>query len=235
MNTLILHPETEFAVSVEPSAVQTRDAAVSAARAIVIVDDEFAQELAVEAQRELKRILKDVEQCRTTVKAPVLDITRKIDTLAKDFVAVVKEQSDRVERLLSSYALKLIREAEAKERVRQAEIARVKREQETLAREAAEKAIISDAPVVIVPAANALDKQLSTLQMHPVSALIKSEGQTVTKVRRYEVSDIAALYSARPDLCEIVPRPSLINSAIKHCDSIPGLKIWDDVRTTVRV
>ena len=58
----------------------------------------------------------------------------------------------------------------------------------------------------------------------PVAA--KSKGQQVRREMKVEVTDIRALYAARPDLCKIEVNLAGVKSTCVPEMPIPGLKLW---------
>lgn len=64
----------------------------------------------------------------------------------------------------------------------------------------------------------------------------QADGMTVRQVWKFEVTDIHALYRARPDLVSLEPRTREINSAMsKGFRECPGLRIWSETVAGVRV
>jgi hypothetical protein len=51
---------------------------------------------------------------------------------------------------------------------------------------------------------------------------------------KFEITDINALFKARPDLCVIEPNGAAIRAQIPHNQNIPGLRIWQEAKARVR-
>jgi L-fucose isomerase-like protein len=85
--------------------------------------------------RDIARLLKETEDGRKLVKAPVLDLGKRIDSAAAEFAQTLEAQKTRLNGMLVAYETEQRRVAMEAERVRQAEIARQQKE----AREAQEK------------------------------------------------------------------------------------------------
>lgn len=128
MSTLAVTHIEQVSVTISPDALTIRDSAITDARAIVLIADDFTLECAAESFVALNKILRAVESERKLVKAPVLNLGTDIDTKAKDFVAPVKTESERLDGMITSYRDKKRREAEELERQRQAELARIEKE-----------------------------------------------------------------------------------------------------------
>ena len=99
------------------------------------VTDADTQAEVTNVLRDIARLLKETEDGRKQVKQPVLDLGRRIDAAAAEFVATLEAQKTRLNGLLVTYETEQRKIAMEAERVRQAEIARQQKE----AREAQEK------------------------------------------------------------------------------------------------
>ena len=74
-----------------------------------------------------------------------------------------------------------------------------------------------------------------TIEAKEFAAPAKAEKMTVRKVWKHEVTDIGALYRARPEFCVIESRPYVINAEIRGgMHECPGLRIWEEIDTIVR-
>lgn len=62
----------------------------------------------------------------------------------------------------------------------------------------------------------------------------KPEGVAVRQSYKFEVTDIKALFKARPDLCVIEPNNAAIRAQIPHNQNIPGLRIWQEAKASIR-
>ena len=65
-------------------------------------------------------------------------------------------------------------------------------------------------------------------------AAIKPEGVALRQLWKFEVVDIRALFKARPDLCVIEPNNASIRAQIPYNQSLPGLRIWQEAKASVR-
>ena len=136
MNALIVRNDATLGVSISLDAEAMKLAALKGAALVGRVTTAAEQERAVEAQLELRRVLKFCEDSRVEIKAPVIDYGKRIDAAAKEFSAEVKEEELRVVQLIADFqALEAARvrasevakrmEEERIERERQAEIRRI--------------------------------------------------------------------------------------------------------------
>ena len=142
-----------YRITITPEAERQKATILTAARAVVAVTDNDSCDIAQSRLRSLASVRTAVESSRKIVKAPVIDLGKKIDGIAADFVADVVAEEARLSALVTEYAReqqRIKREAELaaeQERQRvererheaemaaQREAARIERE-----RQAAEKA-----------------------------------------------------------------------------------------------
>ena len=142
-----------YQIQITPEAEAQKAIILSAARAVVAVTDPDSCDIAQSRLRSLASVRTAVESSRKIVKAPVIDLGKRIDGIAADFVADVVAEESRLSGLVAEYAReqqRIKREAELaaeQERQRvererheaemaaQREAARIERE-----RQAAEKA-----------------------------------------------------------------------------------------------
>ena len=117
-----------YQIKITPEAEAQKATILTAARAVVAVTDTDSCDIAQSRLRSLFSVRTAVESSRKIVKAPVLDLGKRIDGIAADFVADVVAEEVRLCRLVTEYAReqqRIKREAElAAEQERQ----RVERE-----------------------------------------------------------------------------------------------------------
>ena len=117
-----------YQITITPEAEAQKATILSAARAVVAVTDADSCDIAQSRLRSLASVRNVVESSRKIVKAPVIDLGKKIDGIAADFVADVVAEESRLSGLVTEYAReqqRIKREAElAAEQERQ----RVERE-----------------------------------------------------------------------------------------------------------
>ena len=140
MSALIVRNDATLGVSISPDAEAMKVSALSGAALVGRVSSASEQELAVNAQRELRRVLKFCEDSRVEIKAPVIDYGKRIDAAAKQFRADLEEEESRIVQLIADFqALEAarVRAAEAAKRLeeerieheRQSEIRRIAEEE----------------------------------------------------------------------------------------------------------
>lgn len=220
-------------VVVQKEAYLVREGALNEAKDIVEVSDAFTKEIAVDVLKQIKGITSDVEKARKELKAPVLELGKKIDTCAASYVENLQKEYNRINRLLSLYAAEELKRQQEEQRRIEAEQRRLEAEKEAQrkqleeAKSIEEKAEISEkieTTVKLVADTKAVAKQ----------ATPKVEGVTVKQSMDFEILDIEAVAIARPDLVIIKPNRRAILEAIKTETKINGLRIFPKVSTSVR-
>ena len=270
-NPIAVSGVSAVAVEIQSDAYTRRSEIIETAKFCPpAVTDSDTQAEVTNAVRDIRRLLKEVEDGRKTVKAPVLDIGRKIDGAAEQFCRDLIEEEKRLTGLLTSYQIeqqRIAREAEQKrqaelarqqeeERKRQAEIDRKAREAEIArlaaeraerdAKTAEERAKAQEAARKAMDEAEALaaqkEKEAASAKLEqaelmraPSPVAPKAAGTAVANPWVFEVTDAKALHAAHPELVDLLPRRADIITRIRQGErEIPGLRIYQDTRVTVR-
>lgn len=222
----------DAAVTVNMEAEAKKIEAIAASKMITEVADSFDNECAVEAVRDIKALMAEIEACRKTVKAPVLQLGKSIDKAARDFCGALITEQARVQKLITGYADEQRRIAFEAEKKRRAEQERLERERQA----AAEKLKQAETPEAVKEARATVEQAVKAeADVKAIStAPEKVSGLVVRKVKDFKIVDIDALHKARPDLVHIMPKRSEILEAIKTADSIPGLEIFEETKTSIR-
>ena len=245
MNAIVLHGADRVGLELLGSAVKERDDYLAEARGISAVTDNASLTLAVESATKLRRLTKAIEAGRTTAKAPVLDIGRRIDALAKEFIRPAEAEEARLLGMVSRYQAEQARvaaeaerkrqeelrkaeearqKAEAELRAKQAELDRIQREKERAAREADAKAAEAARVAELAARRAILTEQLratgaETARIQTAAAVVstpvKPSGTVARREPRFEVADIRKLAAEHPELVTIEPRRAEILSRIR--------------------
>lgn len=99
---------------IAPGAYELKREALAAAQAVSKVDNPEQQLTAVQALQKLKEVRDGIEKSRKLVKAPVLDLGRKIDSIAHEFAKEVDKQYMRLTGTIAHYQ-KVLQRAKAAE------------------------------------------------------------------------------------------------------------------------
>lgn len=252
MSSLITLRNVEsLQIDIIPTLRDQRDAVLSDAQQVESVGDEFAEQIAADSLRAINSVLKQVENDRKDVKRPINEFAKLIERTCDEFTADLNREKMRIGRLLADYATERQIKAQEEERKKQAEQRRLAEERDRLlkaeaeARRKEEEAKLLEKPVEVVQearearkdvaaAVNAVVQQQIQIAAAPV-AQAKVDGLVSRKVPKFEVTDPAALFAAKPELVALVPRTNEINAAIRAgLTEAPGIRIWWDTQVTVR-
>lgn len=226
------------AYSVTGDAEEYRNALVLRAGQVTAVTSAAQNEQAGVVVREIRKHVKDVEAMRQTLTKPLLDAQRLLKSLADDHVTPLTVEISRIERLATDFQESERRRVAEEERKRQEEFTRLETQRlaaEAKATEAAQKMNTPkqlDAAVKAEEIAAQAEAKVQTLLAAPMPTLQRAKGQAMKQYLRWEVTDIKALYAARPELCNVEPKPAAIQSTCVPEIPVPGLKLWWENKAT---
>ena len=204
------------------SALELRNNLLQQAQGVTAVVDALDAEFAASVLKDITSATKDVENARKSVKAPVLDLGKRIDETAKEFSGELDVEKQRISGLLGTY--------EAAERKKQQEAERRARAEEASRMMAAEEAAKSGDENAMADAA----QDIAEIRGQVSASAHRPSGTVVRETWQFEVTDIKTLYAAAPHLCNIEPNGSAIRAVIKHNQDIAGLRIWKEAKSHVR-
>lgn len=254
MSSLTLSQDLqEITASVSPEALEEREIALTGASFITEVTSHEELEAAVDALRPLMAIGKACEKARQALKGPVLDVGRKIDGVAQEYIRPVTLEIDRIKRLSAVFHA-------AEEKKRQAALEEERRIRLEMEREAEEKRrAIAEQALRDAEAAKSLDQVVkieakaeeaakevsqSTLQAQadliplappPTVVGAKGSGVSAAKTWKFEILDLKLLAEKHPDLVDIVPRGRAIQDRLRSgTTTIEGLRCWQETDIRVR-
>ena len=221
-------------IEITTTAHDERQRALALASRVTAVTDALDADECADALRAVTALVKSVESARVEIGRPVLELTRKINDTAKDFVSTLSSEKARLENILGEY--------QAAERAKADRLRReAQDEADRLAREAARAATVADRASTSVEADRAqqaaAQAETAAIEARVAVATIaptKPEGVAVRATWKFEVTDIKALFAARPDLCVIEPNNAGIRAQIPHNQNIPGLRIWKEAKASIR-
>jgi hypothetical protein len=221
MNDLITQPTID-AVTIEiiDEAEKMKAVALETSKGINSIADGFEATVASKAQYHLRALIKGIEESRKVAKAPVLDIGREIDGIAKDYIDEVKDEELRIAKLLGAF-----QKVERDKKIEAERQARV--EEQKILVEATQDALQTGQDI----------QQLDQSAQHKIVALrqeaaAKHEAVAGVKVRtttKFEIVDEAETLKARPDLFSLDDKK--IRAALKTTKTIPGIKVWDESKS----
>ena len=235
-NPPILAPT--FTVSAE--AEERRNDLVLRSLANTSVTNATEQNSAVDAGRDARAYIADVKKAGLEMRRPVSAALKTIITIEEDHLAPLIAEVDRVARLVNNFQQQEARRVAYEQELRDIAIARLEAdriEQERLARVSA-TAMTSEADLAAAlkqeAEARAVAELSQSVMREALPVVAKAWGVTTKKVMHYEVTDLRALYAARPELCNLEPKPSAIRAVVVVGMAIPGLRIWEETETSIR-
>ncbi len=189
---------------ITPDAYSLKKAALDAARPVARVDTPEQQLVAVEALKGLKSVRSGMEASRKAVKAPVLDLGRKIDDIAHKFIAEIDKQYMRISGLINHYQRVQARiKAEEQQKI-EGEQATAKdlRDQASILRQ---EALVTDEPQAVRDLndrADQLEAKAFDLEMNVEVAVVpgvyKPKGLVVRNKINYQVVSPILFVQAYP-------------------------------------
>ena len=219
-------------IELSPAAFNARTLALEASGRIKAIASVADLDAAAVALTKLKALTRSVEDSRKEVKAPVLEVGRRIDAVAKDYLISLESEAKRLSVIVGSYQEAQRRKAE-KEREEAAQ-AQADAIAEMNAKQA-QAVANGDEEAADAARAEAADK-IAASQLAAINAEgPRPEGITSRTSWKFEVVDITALHAARPELCVITPNNAAIRAVVKMGAKIPGLRVWQEAAAIVRV
>ncbi len=251
-----------------PATIERRDILLCRAAQLISVTSEEDVKLATEIAGLLKGLRNDVEDARKKLKDPVLTIGKAIDGVASEVGGKATDEMERLERLMGNYVAEKERQRQEENRRREQEARRAQEAAEREAQQAREneerlrrevEAMNAKAQTGEVDLLAALDAEARAEEASALAATATAQaevtvfapiapaeqkvtGAAVAKSWDHEVTDIAALYAAKPECVELRERVSVIKAVIKAAAqqaggktfTIPGLRISPKVNVTTR-
>jgi hypothetical protein len=213
VSAILIRDDAQLGVTLHPDAETLKVRALETAALVGRVTDATEQETAVNAQRELRRVLKLCEDARKEIKEPVLTYGRKIDSLAKEFSEELRDEELRIAKLTADFQAVEAQRLRAAEALRLADLERLERErQEQLA---------GAKTVEEIDAVN--DAHCRAVSDVPVPVAARAEGQTVRWDWEIVVTDIWSLARSHPMCVKIEPRLLEIKSLLESGVKVAGI------------
>ncbi len=233
-----------YTLEVAPNIIEQKATLIQHAALIVEVKDPASSDAAGNQIKKLAAMRNLVEKSRTSVKAPVLAVGKRIDTLAADFQAELTAEENRLKKLQGEYAVAVAQERQRvlaeMEKARQEEARRVREAEDKRVAEAAaaekarieaeEKAWNATTPEEEAAAAEAAKAaeaaeakrvadaaaEAERIASLPVAApaFVPQAPKGVKMVANYRVTDIDALYRHNVGLVTLTERRKEILEAI---------------------
>lgn len=211
-----------------PAAVAMKQKLLLASAKIKEVKTQEQAVAAAKTELAIARELKELEASRKEVKAPVIELADKIDSIAKAHRLELEQEKTRLHNLVTEHEHQRFLKAKAEREAREAEIERLAEE----ARRKMEKAKKPETKAAIRDAAAAAISKTVDEHEEPVA----TQGVSAREEWAFEVTNIDELYLSMPQLCnKPTPRTLEINALLKSgVRELPGLRIYEKFKTTIR-
>lgn len=191
------------------------------------------QTLAVNCGRDLRKHVNEVEKMRKELTEPLLKAQRQLKALADAHCGPLKAELDRIEGLVALFQKQEADRVAMEAQQRHQEIMRLEREKQ----EAMRAAQTEDITQSIQSEQRAYDAEQAqaTIVMTAPAVAAKANGTQVRKIMRWECTDIAKLFAARPELCNPpTPKASAIQACCVPEMPVVGLKLWWEDKVSIR-
>jgi hypothetical protein len=192
---------------------------------------------AVNLCRRAKRHVSEIEAERLALTRPLDAMKKKIIEVAKGHCTPVLQAISSVEEKIAVFHAEEARRAQLEEQRRAVEAAEIRRAAlnlDTLPE--SEHPDDSEWMLEIAASERAaeLHQQADDRLRANVLPAFRPKGASVRPVLDFEVTDINALYAARPDLVRLEPNRQAIREILVEGLNIPGLQVFSHTKATIR-
>jgi len=247
MNQLTIKNSDAVEISISTDAIEQKQKVLAESVKIKSVTDDASQQLAIDAVRPIKKLLKDIETSRKEIKAPVNALGKRIDALAEELSADLEKEVKRISPMSDSFQADKELKARKAEEDRQVELRRIETERLKAEAEAQKKAQAAENAKTENARQKAMEEhrqaeakrlELEAQKKVAITAapikVTKAEGSVNVKVPKFCVLNIEQIFKNRPDLCTLEINIAAVNDAMRRGElDVPGLKTWwiTEVRT----
>ena len=187
--------------SISAEAEDQRNSLVQSALAITAIASGEQNEIARNVAVEVRTYIKSVEATRVSLTKPLLEAQRLLKGLADDHVGPLQDELKRIERLATVW---LVSE---------------------------EKRVAAEMKARLELAAEAkTDADFAIISNEPLPSEDRARGQTMRQELCFEITDIVALFHAKPLCVELKPRASMIKNMCVPNMPTPGIRVWYENR-----
>jgi hypothetical protein len=221
------------------AAFEKRDTLALACGTVTTVKNAVQAEQAAALLKEIKGFTRLIEDSRKEVKEPIIALGKQIDGLAKELTEFLEQDGARISKLLGNFQMeqaRLVREAQEKAYQEEQRILREAEERKRVADETSRSQAIADRRIDKIEAQTFEAVAQVRANAASVAVASKPSGIATRNVVKFEVTDIHALYAARPELVKMEANTAVINAVLRSNPraSIPGLRTWEEASAIVR-
>lgn len=214
-----------------------RDSLLTLAKEVTAVTSAEEARIAAEVLKSLKSFTRTIEDTRSMVKAPVLELGKKVDGIAKEMTFALETEATRISRTIGTYQAEQQRKEEEARRKAREEEQRIIEETNRKLREAEEA---SKTEASFAKKAEKIETKAFEQIAETRAAVVVAEKPTGLATRTevcFEVEDVVALYEANPAFVILSPNNAALKAALKALPAdkhIPGVRHWREARSFVR-
>lgn len=215
MNELKIKNIDDVQLAVSEKALQKKAELLAEANVIGTVKTEAEMEMAISMLWRIAKALKAVETSREIVKHPVIALGRKIDRIAREYVAELESEKKRIAEEATFFEIEKRKQLEAKEKERYDTVTTL-----VLTRDGADKKKLAE-----------IDAKLAKLSA-PIKT--KTDGTKLRETWDFEVVDVYALFDYDRQLVRLEPNRGRIAEMLERRDGkIPGVHAWQKTKLIV--
>lgn len=224
---IIVRNDAGLTAAVHAEALALKQEALAVGALIGKVTNANEQADAVNAQTKIRELMVLVEKSRKEVKAPVIELGKKIDAAAAEFTDELVKEATRLGSMVSDYASLELMKQRAAEAARNAELTRLEKE-----REAALAQVKSHDEADAVQAHfNAKAAEVAT----PLPEAARAAGQVVKTDWKIAVTNPYDLARFHPACVDIKPRLVEIRTLLNNGIAVKGITAEKVTTSTVRL
>lgn len=224
---LATRDDSRLSFSYTEAANKLRDDALAMGALVGTISNGEQQQVAVDAQKEITRILGLIEKARVAAKEPVLNFGRKIDDTAKAFISELKAEQLRIATKVGDFQQLEQARIRAAEQVRLAEERKLEEERRAAERKAYEEA---------AAAKRKLDEEAAAIAQKAREATTKME-KARAEQERIELERQRALADAKSheelDRINAAHAQQVASLPVEQVQKSVGQKLTDDWEVTV--
>jgi len=232
MKQLIKAPVSLPAIELTQDMVQARDQLVARHEVLPVVADADSLGVVTEYARTLHRLCKEADEAEAALRAPVNDWLARVRKTLNDYkepmLAVIDLRKREVGAFQEAERVRVEKERAEQERKQREAIEaaeKAKADAEAAAAKVRGEKTLAKA-IQAEEAAKTAEVELLKAQAAPAPVAAKAAGVTSKREVAWEVTDIHALYKARPELVTLEPNRAAIRALIKDADvAVPGMKL----------
>lgn len=230
---LVLQRFSLPALTLAPEAAEARGKMLRHSQMIQTVGDNHEQAVAVAMGVELQKHIREVEETRLELARPLTEKAKQLRQIEIDYLAPLLVEKERLGRLVTARQQAEAHRVVEEERKRREEIEALEKARAE-AEAKAQRARTEAGQLKAELAAHQAQQAQEEIIRAPLPAAVKAAGAATRKKLCWRVTDIKALYAARPELCTIEAKASAIQAVCKATDKIDGLELWDEPVTSFR-